>query len=47
MGKSKKDHSSHRLTGGQIVQKKLDEANAMLRKMDLSTLTGRSKAKQD
>ena len=36
-----------RLTGEQIVQKKLDEMNAMLKKTDLSKLPGRTEAKQD
>ena len=47
MEKPEKDHSSPKLTGEQIVQKKLDETNAMPRKMDLSTLPERLKNKQN
>ncbi|WP_170982806.1 hypothetical protein [Dyadobacter frigoris] len=37
----KKSESAKRLSEEQIVQKKLDEANAMLRKMDFSKLPQR------
>ena len=47
MEKPDKDHSFPKLTGQQIVQKKLDEANSMLRKMNLSRFPGRLKDKQD
>ena len=39
--KTKKNIPEQKLTGEQIVQKKLDEANAMLRKMDFSKLPQR------
>ncbi|WP_159470872.1 hypothetical protein [Dyadobacter sp. 3J3] len=39
--KTKKIEPIQKLTGEQIVQKKLDEANAMLRKMDFSKLPQR------
>ncbi|MBE9461057.1 hypothetical protein ACFP1I_19010 [Dyadobacter subterraneus] len=41
----KKSKSVKKLTEEEIVQRKLDEANAMLRKMDFSTLPIRLKNK--
>ena len=38
MTRIKKEHAPVRLTGDQIVQKKLDEVNAMLKKMDPAQL---------
>lgn len=38
---AKKSEPEKKLTGEQIVQKKLDEANVMLRKMDFSKLPQR------
>lgn len=35
-----------KLNGEQIVQKKLDEANAMLKKVDLSPILGKQPPKQ-
>jgi hypothetical protein len=44
--KTKKNSPEQKLTGEQIVQKKLDEANAMLRKMDFSKLPQRTAKNQ-
>lgn len=41
MKTTKKNDSAPRLTGEQIVQKKLDDVNAVLKRMDLSKLTNR------
>lgn len=38
---TRKSESVKKLTGEQIVQKKLDEVNAVLKKMDLSGLINR------
>lgn len=43
----KKETAAPKLTEEQIVQKKLDEINELLRKVDLSKLPGRSTIKQD
>jgi len=41
----KKENAAPKLTGEQIVQKKLDEMNELLRKVDLSKFPGRSTTK--
>ena len=43
----KKENAAPKLTGEQIVQKKLDEMNELLRKVDLSKFPERSTTKQD
>jgi len=39
---NEKSKPVEKLTGAQIVQKKLDEVNAVLKRMDLSKLTKKS-----
>ena len=45
--KTRKTDTAPKLTVEQIVQKKLDKMNEMLRKVDLSTLPRRPSVKQD
>ena len=47
MRTKKAQNTTSRLSGEQIVQKKLDEINELLRKIDLSTIPTRPKAKAE